>query len=226
MVWPVAGSGRVCLYWEGLESEIMRSVSCWCLRQKPDFSRCCNLTFNWHLCINIFTFFYFQCNLLQYIVLLLTVFFWVKSPCGLVGRSQRLGDACRLHLQGWSDEFTWSLLFRPPQLLPRSSRLAHFPHISLLQSHIYGPSQYRLTASTLKMQAARFSETLASTNQSTRWFNSKEHNKNCHRRENLKPQTVWFFNTKEFYSRPIWWLHYTSQRHLLMSWTQRETADA
>jgi hypothetical protein len=39
----------------------------------------------------------------------------------------------------------------------------------------------------LKMQTARFSETLASTNQSTRRINPKEHRQNCLRRENLKP---------------------------------------
>jgi hypothetical protein len=35
----------------------------------------------------------------------LMTFFWVKSPCGLAGRSQRFGDACCLHLQGWSWRF-------------------------------------------------------------------------------------------------------------------------
>jgi hypothetical protein len=41
-------------------------------------------------------------------------------------------------------------------------------------------------ASALKMEAARFSETLASTNQSTGRFNPKEHNQNCYHRENVK----------------------------------------
>jgi hypothetical protein len=36
------------------------------------------------------------------------------------------------------------------------------------------------------MDTASFSETLASTNQFTRRFNPKEHNQNCHRRENPK----------------------------------------
>jgi hypothetical protein len=39
--------------------------------------------------------------------------------------------------------------------------------------------------SALKMETARFSETLAFTKQSTRRFSSKEHH-NCHSRENLK----------------------------------------
>jgi hypothetical protein len=40
--------------------------------------------------------------------------------------------------------------------------------------------------SALKMETALFSETLASTEQSTQRFNPKEHNQNCHRRENFK----------------------------------------
>jgi hypothetical protein len=28
-------------------------------------------------------------------------FFWVKSPCELVGRNQRFGEECCSHLQGW-----------------------------------------------------------------------------------------------------------------------------
>jgi hypothetical protein len=39
--------------------------------------------------------------------------------------------------------------------------------------------------SALKMKTARFSETLASTNQFTRRFIPKEHNQKVHRRENL-----------------------------------------
>jgi hypothetical protein len=34
------------------------------------------------------------------VVTVLTTFFWVESPCGLVGRNRRFGDACCLHLQG------------------------------------------------------------------------------------------------------------------------------
>jgi CTP:phosphocholine cytidylyltransferase-like protein len=41
-------------------------------------------------------------------------------------------------------------------------------------------------ASALKMETARFFETLASTNQSTRRINPKEHNQKGHSRENLK----------------------------------------
>jgi hypothetical protein len=33
-------------------------------------------------------------------VTILIVFFWVESPRGLVGRSQRFGEACCLSLQG------------------------------------------------------------------------------------------------------------------------------
>jgi hypothetical protein len=32
------------------------------------------------------------------------MFFWVKVPCGLVGRRQCIGGACSLHLQDWCDE--------------------------------------------------------------------------------------------------------------------------
>jgi hypothetical protein len=72
----------------------------------------------------------------QFLISLL-VFFWVWSPCGSVGKSQRLGEVCYLHLQGWSE--------------------------------------------CLKMDTAPFSETLASTNQSTRRPNPKEHHQSCHR---------------------------------------------
>jgi hypothetical protein len=44
--------------------------------------------------------------------------------------------------------------------------------------------------SALKMETARFSETLESTNKSTRRLNPKLHNQNCHSRENLKSQLV------------------------------------
>jgi hypothetical protein len=30
------------------------------------------------------------------------MFFWIKSSCGLVGRSQHFWEACCLHIQGWS----------------------------------------------------------------------------------------------------------------------------
>jgi hypothetical protein len=33
-------------------------------------------------------------------VLVLMTFFWVKSPCELVGRNQRFGEECCSHLQG------------------------------------------------------------------------------------------------------------------------------
>jgi hypothetical protein len=41
----------------------------------------------------------------------------------------------------------------------------------------------------LKMETARFSETLASTNQSTRRFKPKERGQHCQRHENLKSHT-------------------------------------
>jgi hypothetical protein len=68
-------------------------------------------------------------------VTVLMMFFWVKSPLGLVGRNQHFGKACCLHPQG----------FR---------------------------------TSALKMETVRFPETLASTNQSIRRLNPKEHHKN------------------------------------------------
>jgi hypothetical protein len=45
-------------------------------------------------------------------VAILMMFFWVKSPRGLIGRNQRFGEACFLHLQGRSDftsKSTWRL---------------------------------------------------------------------------------------------------------------------
>jgi hypothetical protein len=43
-----------------------------------------------------------------------------------------------------------------------------------------------VSTSALKMETARLFETLASTKQSARRSNSKEHHKNCHRYEDLK----------------------------------------
>jgi hypothetical protein len=43
-----------------------------------------------------------------------------------------------------------------------------------------------MVTSALKMEAARFSETLASTSKSTRRQNQEEHHQYRHRRENLK----------------------------------------
>jgi hypothetical protein len=44
----------------------------------------------------------------------------------------------------------------------------------------------RSDTSALKMETIRFCETLASASESTRRPNPKEHNQNCHRRENFK----------------------------------------
>jgi hypothetical protein len=56
----------------------------------------------------------------------------------------------------------------------------------LLQAEVKSESwRLKSPSSALKMETARFSETLAFTNRSTRRFNPKEH-QNCHRRENLK----------------------------------------
>jgi hypothetical protein len=38
------------------------------------------------------------------VIILLIMFFWVKTPFGLVGRSQHFEEVCCLHLQGWSNE--------------------------------------------------------------------------------------------------------------------------
>jgi hypothetical protein len=37
-------------------------------------------------------------------VTILIMFFWVKAPRGLVGRTERFEEASSLHLQDWSDE--------------------------------------------------------------------------------------------------------------------------
>jgi hypothetical protein len=72
---------------------------------------------------------------------------------------------------------TWSLLIVPAQILPYSSQLTPSPEISSpTMLYIYGPLQFRLITSALKMEMALFSETLASTNKSTWWFNPKERN--------------------------------------------------
>jgi hypothetical protein len=70
----------------------------------------------------------------------LMTFFWVKSPCGFVGRSQRFQEA----------------------------------------RHV---SRAEVLTSALKMETAPSSETLASTNKSTRRFNPKVRHQHCRRRE-------------------------------------------
>jgi hypothetical protein len=49
----------------------------------------------------------------------LRIFFWVKSPCGLVGISQCFGEACCLHLQGGLhlQPCTWRQLASPKRCL-------------------------------------------------------------------------------------------------------------
>jgi hypothetical protein len=36
------------------------------------------------------------------VAMVLMMFFWVKMPCGLAGKSQRFGEACCLHLQAFT----------------------------------------------------------------------------------------------------------------------------
>jgi hypothetical protein len=55
------------------------------------------------------------------------MFFWVKSPCGLVDRNRRFEEACCLHLQGWSELNLW---WWKPWLLPTS------PHGEFTQNNI------------------------------------------------------------------------------------------
>jgi hypothetical protein len=56
--------------------------------------------FNWlRIWINVFYWTSNEASVLEQ--QLLTMFFWVKSPCDLVGKSQHFGEACCLHLQGW-----------------------------------------------------------------------------------------------------------------------------
>jgi hypothetical protein len=97
-------------------------------------------------------------------------FFWVKSPCRLVGRCRRFGQACCLHLEGWSDgpnsEGPYICSSRrgsPDWPLPSELPYRNPVHMVTVSS----------VTSALKIVAARFSETLSYTNQSTRRLNSK-----------------------------------------------------
>jgi hypothetical protein len=47
-----------------------------------------------------------------------------------------------------------------------------------------------MVTSTLKMETARFSETLASVNEFARLLNPREHHQNSHRREKLKSRKM------------------------------------
>jgi hypothetical protein len=113
-------------------------------------------------------------------VKILTMFFQVKATtCGLVGGCQRfLPSSCHplrtllssgSHLESphWSGSVSAPLVLIVPSL--------RFP---LQAPYINCPSEPRVTTSGLKMEAARFSETLASSNQSTRWLTPKEHHQN------------------------------------------------
>jgi hypothetical protein len=93
---------------------------------------------------------------------------WVKEPCGLVGRSQRFGEAYCLHLQGWSYQL-------PSRSYPVHLSRPDWPFPSGLTSCQFtdGPSKSRLITSTPKMEAVRP-------------HNPKEHHHCRRRRKNLK----------------------------------------
>jgi hypothetical protein len=47
---------------------------------------------------------FYTTNVYYYGISIMFVLSWVLAPCGFVGRCQRLGETCCLHLQGWSDK--------------------------------------------------------------------------------------------------------------------------
>jgi hypothetical protein len=104
------------------------------------------------------------------------MFFWVWAPCGLSGRSHHFGVSPLARLQS----------------LPHSVTIGPFLQTSLPDT-LYNPSILSMVTSAMKMEAVRFSETLASTDQSTRRPNPEEHHQYCHRRENLKSHKAGMF---------------------------------
>jgi hypothetical protein len=55
-----------------------------------------NFHLNAQVSINLFKFVEFKVFM---VITILIMFFWVKTPCGLVGRSHCFGEVCFLHLQ-------------------------------------------------------------------------------------------------------------------------------
>jgi hypothetical protein len=112
-------------------------------------------------------------------VRMMLFFFWVLEPCRLVGICRRFREIC-LHLQGWSgDARKWWDLYRSGRRevlgsgpLPRPSLPPNLP-FSPLSS---------IATSALKMETVSFSETLASTDESTGRQNPEEkqhHSSSC-----------------------------------------------
>jgi hypothetical protein len=64
-------------------------------------------------------------------VAILMMFFWVKSACGLVGRSQRFGEARCVHLQGWYWR-RWLLVTSPHGDLTRKKTTTCYCYTGLL----------------------------------------------------------------------------------------------
>jgi hypothetical protein len=60
---------------------------------------------------------------------LLIIFFWVKSPCGLVGRNQHFEEVCCLHLQGQR----WLLPTNPYGDLTEKNIIRIFTAVKILQ---------------------------------------------------------------------------------------------
>jgi hypothetical protein len=66
--------------------------------------------------------------------IILMIFFWVKSPCAFVGRSQRFGDVCCLHLQDWSKFLLFCHVF--PYILTYISSHYIFQHFNRKSAQI------------------------------------------------------------------------------------------
>jgi hypothetical protein len=110
-------------------------------------------------------------------------------------------DAC-LESSDWSGSISASLV-------PTGPFLQTSPEATL---NIYNPSEFRLIISAPKMETVRFSETLASTNQSTRRLNPGEQNQNCYRRKNLKSHKPKIIFTR-FKQPQKYWLSLNDDRN-------------
>jgi hypothetical protein len=139
------------------------------------------------------------------------MFFWVWAPCGLAGRSQRFGEVCCLclHLQNL-EKCCVRLSYTPPppppltpawnlpfglasvstSLRPDWPFLSDFP--SCLPIYPLIPS---MVTSALKMETVRFSETLASTSQSTWRPNPEKHYQYFHSKFYMKSNLHLLFHT-------------------------------
>jgi hypothetical protein len=117
----------------------------------------------------------------------------VLAPCKLFGGCQRFGETYYLHLQGWCDDVgKWKDSYRIVRCEGWGSGPVRDEEWGEQVSGSFLTSS--IATSALKMEIVCFSETLASTDESTRRQNPEEYHPD--RRENVRSQnTLLFYRT-------------------------------